>query len=191
MALFWPINGGDPITTYKSCDDPPSMGDEILNTSTFKSGCLTWFRYRVSIHHPLGFKDGTPTSRCWCILGIISSLELSGVMGIYTPVIKHSNGKSPFSIGNTSSKGSFSIAMLDYQRVLKTDWVLGPVLYPGVAVGDQPGLSRRSFRFGPSRAKVLIMVLVSVLQCETKLVHGGSSHDLEVVNNHGDRKSPK
>ena len=36
---------------------------------------------------------------------------------IYTPVIKHCNGKSPFSIGNTSSKGSFSIAMLDYQRV--------------------------------------------------------------------------
>ena len=36
---------------------------------------------------------------------------------IYTPVIKHSNGNSPFSIGNTSSKGSFSIAMLDYQRV--------------------------------------------------------------------------
>ena len=35
----------------------------------------------------------------------------------YTPVIKHSNGKSPFSIGNTSSKGSFSIAMSDYQRV--------------------------------------------------------------------------
>ena len=36
---------------------------------------------------------------------------------IYTSVIKHSNGKSPFSIGNTSSKGSFSIAMLVYQRV--------------------------------------------------------------------------
>ena len=36
---------------------------------------------------------------------------------LYTPVIKHSNGKSPVSIGNTSSKGSFSIAMLDYQRV--------------------------------------------------------------------------
>ena len=35
----------------------------------------------------------------------------------YTPVIKHSNGKSPVSIGNTSSKGSFSVAMLDYQRV--------------------------------------------------------------------------
>ena len=35
----------------------------------------------------------------------------------YTQVIKHSNGKSPFSIGNTSSKGSFSIAMLVYQRV--------------------------------------------------------------------------
>ena len=38
----------------------------------------------------------------------------------YTPVIKHSNGKSPFSIGNTSSKGSFSIAMLDYQRVSRS-----------------------------------------------------------------------
>ena len=36
---------------------------------------------------------------------------------MYPPVIKHSNGKAPFSIGNTSSKGSFSIAMLDYQRV--------------------------------------------------------------------------
>ena len=36
----------------------------------------------------------------------------------YTPVIKHSNGKYPFSIGNTSSKGSFSIAMLVYQRVV-------------------------------------------------------------------------
>ena len=35
----------------------------------------------------------------------------------YTPVIKHSNGKSTFSIGNTSSKGPFSIAMLDYRRV--------------------------------------------------------------------------
>ena len=46
----------------------------------------------------------------------------------YTPVIKHSNGKSPFSIGNTSSKGSFSIAMLDYQRVgprLQLKYILG------------------------------------------------------------------
>ena len=35
----------------------------------------------------------------------------------YTPVIKHSNGKSRFSIGNTSSKAPFSIAMLDYRSV--------------------------------------------------------------------------
>ena len=40
----------------------------------------------------------------------------------YAPVIKHSNGKSPFSIGNTSSKGSFSIAMLVYQRVALFDF---------------------------------------------------------------------
>ena len=32
-------------------------------------------------------------------------------------VIKHSNGISPFFIGNTSSKGPFSIAMLDYRSV--------------------------------------------------------------------------
>ena len=35
----------------------------------------------------------------------------------YPPVNKHSNGKSPSWIGNTSSNGGFSIAMLDYQRV--------------------------------------------------------------------------
>ena len=36
----------------------------------------------------------------------------------YPPVKKHGNGKSPFSIGNTSSTGPFSIAMLVYQRVI-------------------------------------------------------------------------
>ena len=34
----------------------------------------------------------------------------------YPPVNKHSNGKSPSWIGNTSSNGGFSIAMLDYRR---------------------------------------------------------------------------
>ena len=42
---------------------------------------------------------------------------------IYPPVNKHSNGKSPFSIGNTSSKGLFSIAMLVYQRVPLKAWL--------------------------------------------------------------------
>ena len=36
----------------------------------------------------------------------------------YPPVNKHSNGKSPSWIGNTSSNGGFSIAMLDYRRVV-------------------------------------------------------------------------
>ena len=36
---------------------------------------------------------------------------------MYPPVNKHSNGKSPSWIGNTSSNGGFSIAMLDYRRV--------------------------------------------------------------------------
>ena len=35
----------------------------------------------------------------------------------YPPVNKQSNGKSPSWIGNTSSNGGFSIAMLDYRRV--------------------------------------------------------------------------
>ena len=37
----------------------------------------------------------------------------------YHPVNKHSNGKSPSWIGNTSSNGGFSIAMLDYRSVPK------------------------------------------------------------------------
>ena len=35
----------------------------------------------------------------------------------YPPVNKHSNGKSPSWIGNTSTNGGFSIAMLDYRSV--------------------------------------------------------------------------
>ena len=41
----------------------------------------------------------------------------NNLISVYPPVNKHSNGKSPFSIGNTSSKGLFSTAMLVYQRV--------------------------------------------------------------------------
>ena len=39
--------------------------------------------------------------------------------GHYPPVNKHSNGKSPSWIGNTSSNGGFSMAMLDYRSVKK------------------------------------------------------------------------
>ena len=40
-----------------------------------------------------------------------------GLQPTYPPVNKHSNGKSPSGIGNTSSNGGFSIAMLDYRSV--------------------------------------------------------------------------
>ena len=43
----------------------------------------------------------------WMLLGNVSK----------TPVISHSNGNPPFPIGDTSSNGRFSIAMLVYQRV--------------------------------------------------------------------------
>ena len=36
----------------------------------------------------------------------------------HPPVNYHGNGKSPCSVGNTSSTGPFSIAMLVYQRVV-------------------------------------------------------------------------
>ena len=41
----------------------------------------------------------------------------------YPPVNKHSNGKSPSWIGNTSSNDGFSIAMLDYRSVLGMLWL--------------------------------------------------------------------
>ena len=50
--------------------------------------------------------------------------HVSNTMGLllflsknYPPVNKHSNGKSPSWIGNTSSNGGCSIAMLDYRSV--------------------------------------------------------------------------
>ena len=39
-------------------------------------------------------------------------------MVVYPLVNEHSNGISPFLIGNTSSIGPFSIAMFVYQRVM-------------------------------------------------------------------------
>ena len=59
-------------------------------------------------------------------------------LGICTPVIKRSNGKSSFSIGirNTSSKGLFSIAMLVYQRVpSKITWMFQPAMLADPAAG--------------------------------------------------------
>ena len=44
--------------------------------------------------------------------GFFVSIDLN-----YPPVNKHSNGKSPSWIGNTSSNGGFYIAMLDYRSV--------------------------------------------------------------------------
>ena len=43
------------------------------------------------------------------------------IVETYPPVNKHSNGKSPSWIGNTSSNGGFSMAMLDYWSVVETN----------------------------------------------------------------------
>ena len=58
---------------------------------------------------------------CWSIgLGVGGKVEATGGWSMliwYPPVNKHSNGKSPSWIGNTSSNGGFSITMLDYRSV--------------------------------------------------------------------------
>ncbi len=70
------------------------------------------------LHAPLMRNE----SFCWkggCSGGHLIFLFVTCIksMNYYTPVNSHSNGKSLLSIGNTSSKGPFSIAMLVYQRV--------------------------------------------------------------------------
>ena len=49
---------------------PEFFSNFSIHTSTFKGvpNGSVMFRYRVSIHHPLGFKDSTPTGRCWYLL---------------------------------------------------------------------------------------------------------------------------
>ena len=46
---------------------------------------VKWFRYWVSIHHPLGFKDGTPTGRCWYMSAWSATMD-----GILDPLRKFS-----------------------------------------------------------------------------------------------------
>ena len=45
---------------------PKKMVDSIIYQHLQRGA--KWFRFRLSIHHPLGFKDGTPTWRCWYII---------------------------------------------------------------------------------------------------------------------------
>ena len=79
---------------------------------------------------------GIPSPTCFPAASLVGLEEMeknkafSGLVGyflvllvnlmnlyIYPPVNKHSNGNSPSWIGNTSSNGGFSIAMLVYRRV--------------------------------------------------------------------------
>ena len=66
----------------------------------------------------------------------------------YPPVNKHSNGKSPFLIGNTSWNGGFYIAMLDYRSVvlvvhLGWNFLHDPLIHPReVALGDKSSTGR-------------------------------------------------
>ena len=47
----------------------------------------------------------------------VSKANTEWQVPIYTPENKHDIAKSPFSIGNTSSNGGFSIVMLVFGRV--------------------------------------------------------------------------
>ena len=46
-----------------------------------------WFLYRVSIHHPLGFKDGTP-----CKEGAGTYIYKHGSLDIFTPQLGGGGG---------------------------------------------------------------------------------------------------
>ena len=68
----------------------------------------------------------------------------------YPPVNKHSNGKSPCSIGNTSSKGGFPIAMLDYRRVDVQRCFMSKGIRPSPSLSPtSPGVKRQMTSVGP------------------------------------------
>ena len=54
------------------------------------------------------------------MVGRILRTKLLSSLQLYT--LRHNNGNPPFPIGNTSSNGGFSIAMLDYRRVCSLFW---------------------------------------------------------------------
>ena len=58
----------------------------------------------------------------WLAGGSFWYFTILDIFASYPLVNWHSNGISPFLIGNTSSKGPFSIAMLVYRRVLSL-WI--------------------------------------------------------------------
>ena len=66
--------------------------------------------------------------------------------GVYPPVNKHSNGKSSSWIGNTSSNGGFSIAMLDYRSVVLNAWLF-PIRFLPAACIDRPKWPSCHFTF--------------------------------------------
>ncbi len=55
--LEWYLPSAPPI--------PPTKKTNIKILYQHLQRGAKWFRCRVSIHHPLGFKDGTLTGRCW------------------------------------------------------------------------------------------------------------------------------
>ena len=58
---------------------------------------------------------------------------IKAIISIKYPLVNwHSNGISPFSIGNTSSKGPFSIAMLVYRSVITETQLNNPSNIPNI-----------------------------------------------------------
>ena len=98
---------------------------------------VSWRVFQAKLYTPLtAFSPFSLTNRAqsvgekkiscwfWCIISqqnlslITPTLpHVSFPFRTYPPVNKHSTGKSPSWIGNTSSNGGFSIAMLDYRSV--------------------------------------------------------------------------
>ena len=94
-------------------------------------GLFVWFTNHFTYQLPTGHLSRVRKSQKflvarWIISLMVESCQWScgGTLiwthparANYTPVNEHGNAISPFLIGNTSSNGPFSIAMLVYQRV--------------------------------------------------------------------------
>ena len=83
----------------------------IMASLTFSFGRYSWPMRKAFC--------GVFATSSWAKHQTIGGGVISKKNKFYPLVNEHSNWKAPFWIGNISSKGPFSIAMLDYRRVTR------------------------------------------------------------------------
>ena len=102
---FWKANKSISVTCQ------PQGNPVVLHWSHAEKSPVTWKHQDLEQWQQQPTKAMNPISQWTQLTGWLLKHH-------YPPVNKHSNGKSPSWIGNTSSNGGFSIAMLDYRSVI-------------------------------------------------------------------------